>query len=120
MEKYNHILKGLGYSYIITLLILLGYNMVLTFTGVSGNTIAMVTSFITTFSAAVGGLYATKHIKEKGLAYGVLVGLIYILFLVLIVYLAQDNFVWDMMIFYKIALVSLAGGIGGVIGVNFK
>lgn len=120
MEKTNHVLKGLGYSYIVTLAVLLLYNLVLTFTTVSGNTIAMVTAFITTGSSAIGGFYASKHIKEKGLIYGLIVGLLYIVCLITIVYLAQENFEFDTDMLYKIFFTTLAGGIGGVLGVNFK
>lgn len=120
MEKTNHVLKGLGYSYIVTLAILLIYNLILTFTSVSGNSIAMVTAFITTMSSAFGGFYASKHIKEKGLIYGLIVGLLYIVCLMVIVYLAQEKFIFEAEMIYKIFLTTLAGGIGGVLGVNFK
>ena len=115
-----NILKGLGYSYILTLATLLIYNLALTFTSLSGNSIAMASSAITTASSAFGGFYASKNIKEKGLIYGLLVGLMYIVCLTLIVFLAKDSFVFEMDILYKVLLVSLAGGIGGVLGVNFK
>lgn len=120
MEKTNYILKGLGYSYILTLATLLIYNLALTFTSLSGNSIAMASSAITTASSAFGGFYASKNIKEKGLIYGLLVGLMYIVCLTLIVFLAKYSFVFEMDILYKVLLVSLAGGIGGVLGVNFK
>ncbi|MGL5756166.1 MAG: TIGR04086 family membrane protein [Paraclostridium sp.] len=120
MEKSNSIFKGLGYAYIITLTCLLTYNILLTFTGMSAESIAIATSIITTASAAFGGFYATMKIKEKGLLYGVLVGLLYILCLMIVVFLANDSFVFEMTMVYKILLISLAGGIGGVLGVNFK
>ena len=120
MEKSNNIFKGLGYAYIITLACLLTYNLVLTVTSMSANSIAVATSIITTISAAVGGFYASMKIKEKGLLYGVLVGLLYILCLMIVVFLANDSFVFEMTTLYKIILTSLAGGIGGVLGVNFK
>ena len=120
MEKSNHIFKGLGYAYILTLATLLIYNLILTFTSVSGSSIAMASSFITTISSAFGGFYASKHIKEKGLIYGLLVGLMYIVCLIVIVFLAKDQFTFDIDMLYKILLVSLSGGIGGVLGVNFK
>lgn len=120
MEKTNHVLKGLGYAYIITLAILLIYNLILTFTSVSGQSIAMVTSIITTVSSAFGGLYASKNIKEKGLVYGILVGLLYIICLMLVVFLAKDSFDFNVNVLYKVLLTCLSGGIGGVIGVNFK
>lgn len=120
MEKINHILKGLGYAYILTLVTLLIYNLFLTFTEVSGTSIAMASSFITTTSSAFGGFYVSKKIKEKGLIYGLLVGLIYIVCLMLIVFLAKDQFIFETDMLYKVVLVSISGGIGGVLGVNFK
>lgn len=120
MEKTNQILKGLGYSYILTLVALLIYNLALTFTSLSGSTIAMASSTITTVSSAFGGFYASKHIKEKGLIYGVLVGFMYIICLTLIVFLAKDSFAFEIDMLYNVLLVSLSGGIGGVLGVNFK
>lgn len=120
MEKSNSIFKGLGYSYLITLTCLLIYTGVITFTEVSGESIAMATSIITTISAAFGGFYSAKKIKENGLLYGILVGLFYIVFLMIVVFLAKDSFEFEITSIYKILLTSLAGGIGGVLGVNFK
>ena len=67
MEKSSSIFKGLGYAYIITLAALLIYNLLLTFTNISGSSIAMATASITTVSSAFGGFYASKNIKEKGI-----------------------------------------------------
>lgn len=120
MEKTNHIIKGLGYSYVLTLVTLLIYNAFLTFTSLSGDTIPVASSVITTLSSAIGGFYASKKIKEKGLLNGFLVGFIYISCLVLILYLAKDSFVFEIDMMYKVILVSLSGAIGGVLGVNFK
>ncbi|MGL5329552.1 MAG: TIGR04086 family membrane protein [Peptostreptococcaceae bacterium] len=120
MEKTNHVLKGLGYAYILTLAILLIYNLVLTFTDISGDTIAMVTAVITTVSSAFGGFYASKHIKEKGLMVGLVVGLLYIICLIAIVFLAKEKFAFEADMLYKTILTTISGGIGGVLGVNFK
>ncbi len=120
MTKATHILKGLGYSYIITLVVLLVYNLLLTYTSVPSDSISIVTSIITTFSAAYGGFYACNRIKENGLVYGFIVGISYIMLLIVMFYLAKENYIFDMIVLYKVILVSLAGGIGGVLGVNFK
>ena len=120
MTKTTHILKGLGYAYIITLIVLLVYNLLLTYTGLSADTVSIVTSFITTISAAFGGFYACKNIKEKGLIYGLLVGFLYIILLIVLFYLAREDYIFEITVLYKAILVSLAGGIGGVLGVNFK
>ncbi len=120
MQNYNHVARGLGYSYIITLLAVLVYNGVLTFTEVSSDTILVATAIITTVSVAIGAIYATMKISEKGLLYGLLVGISYAIVLLLTVYLAQDNFIWDSNLVYRVLTLSVAGGLGGVIGVNFK
>lgn len=120
MTKTIHVLKGLGYSYILTLIVLLIYNLLLTYTGLSADSISIVTSFITTISAAFGGFYACKNIKEKGLIFGFLVGLLYIILLIILFYLAKEDYIFDITVLYKAILVSISGGIGGVLGVNFK
>ena len=120
MTKTIHILKGLGYAYILTLIVLLIYNLLLTYRSISADSMSLVTSFITIISSAFGGFYACKHIKEKGLIYGFVVGITYILLLIVMFYLAEENYIFDITILYKAVLVSVAGGIGGVLGVNFK
>lgn len=120
MEKSNCIFKGLGYSYLITLVFLFIYNGVLTSTDLSGDSIALATSVITTLSSSFGGFYASKKIEEKGLFYGLIIGFSYISVLLLVSYLAKDSITLDVNTFYKVLLVTIAGGIGGVLGVNFK
>ena len=99
MKKMMHILKALGYSYMLTLIILLIYNLILTYTSISSNSITIVTSFITTISAAFGGFYACKHIKENGLVYGFMVGICYIVLLIILFYLAKENYIFDITLY---------------------
>ena len=63
--------------------------------------------------------YACKQIKEKGLLYGLLEGLLYIVFLIVLVFLAKENFSFEISMLYSVILTTVAGGIGGIIGVNF-
>ena len=67
MSKAISIFKGLGYAYIFTLIVILIYNALLTFTKISPDNMGLIVSIITTFGAAFGGFYACKQIKEKGL-----------------------------------------------------
>ena len=67
MSKAISIFKGLGYAYIFTLIVILIYNALLTFTKISSDNMGMIVSIITTFGSAFGGFYACKQIKEKGL-----------------------------------------------------
>ena len=52
--------------------------------------------------------------------YGFIVGICYIVLLIILFYLAKENYIFDITLLYKAILVSVSGGIGGVIGVNFK
>lgn len=119
MTKVINIFKGLGYAYIFTLIVILIYNALLTFTKLSADNTGLVVSIIMTFGSAFGGFYACKQIKEKGLIYGLLEGLLYIGFLVILVFLAKENFAFEVSVLYSVVLTTLAGGIGGIIGVNF-
>ena len=115
MNKAISIFKGLGYAYIFTLIVILIYNALLTFTKMSSDSMGLIVSIITTFGAAFGGFYACKQIKEKGL----LEGLLYIVFLIVLVFLAKENFSFEISMLYSVILTTVAGGIGGIIGVNF-
>ena len=112
MSKAISIFKGLGYAYIFTLIVILIYK-------ISPDNMGMIVSIITTFGSAFGGFYACKQIKEKGLIYGLLEGLLYIIFLIVLVFLAKENFSFQISMLYSVILTTLAGGIGGIIGVNF-
>ncbi|MGN1033801.1 MAG: TIGR04086 family membrane protein [Intestinibacter sp.] len=120
MSRIINIFKGLGYAYIFTLVVVLIYNALLTFTKLSSDNTGLVLSIIMTFGAAFGGFYACKQIKEKGMIYGLLEGLLYIIFLIILIFLAKENFSFEISMLYSIILTTLAGGIGGIIGVNFK
>lgn len=120
MSKAINIFKGLGYGYILSLIVILIYNALITFTKLSSDNMGLVVSFITIFGAAFGGFYACKGIKEKGLLYGLLEGLLYIVFLIVLVFLAKEKFVFQVSLIYNLVFTTIAGGIGGIIGVNFK
>ncbi|MDR1773413.1 MAG: TIGR04086 family membrane protein [Clostridioides sp.] len=120
IKKSNYIMKAICISYVLTLVILFLYNILLTFTDMNADMISIIASFITTVSAAVGGFYASKKIKEKGLINGLLVGISYILLIFITVFLLQDQFKFDISMLYRIFLMTCAGGVGGILGVNFK
>lgn len=119
MKKAISIFKGLGYAYIFTLIVILIYNALLTFTKMSSDNMGLAIGVITAFGAAFGGFYASKKIKEKGLIYGLLEGLLYIVFLIMLVFLAKESFSFEASVLYNVLLTTCAGGIGGIIGVNF-
>ena len=128
MSKAISIFKGLGYAYIFTLIVILIYNALLTFTKISSDNMGMIVSIITipgpvTDDGVVHRCtnfgWGVFSVKEKGLIYGLLEGLLYIIFLIVLVFLAKENFSFQISMLYSVILTTLAGGIGGIIGVNF-
>ncbi|WP_425060997.1 hypothetical protein SCACP_17640 [Sporomusa carbonis] len=73
---------------------------------------------VTTTSIFIGSVYATKQIEAKGLIIGCTVGIIYVIFSVGVgLELGQEQVSW-LMLGNKFAAGSLAGALGGFIGVN--
>ncbi len=73
---------------------------------------------VTMISIFIGSVYATKQTAAKGLFIGCTVGIIYVMFSVGVgLELGQEQVSW-LMLGNKFAAGSLAGALGGFIGVN--
>ncbi len=120
MKKAICFMKALGYSYLITIIFVLIYNLVLTYTSVSASTIPLMTSIILTLGIACAGFYMGYKNGSNGFLYGILAGALYVLFMIIMYFLAKENFKFEMNMLYKMLLNILSGGIGGIIGVNMK
>lgn len=130
MEKINNkdefskntfrILKGSIASIILTLILLLIFSILLTYTGISENTIKPVIIIISGISILVGSSISTLKINKNGMLNGGLVGLIYILVIYLLSSTAGAGFSFNLYSIIMITVSILMGIIGGIIGVNLK
>jgi putative membrane protein (TIGR04086 family) len=120
LKRATYFLKALGYSYLITIVLVLIYNLVLTYTSVSVSTMPLMTSIIVTLGIACAGFYIGYKNGSDGFLYGILAGALYVLFMIIMYFLANENFKFEMNMLYKMLLNTLTGGIGGIIGVNMK
>ena len=68
----------------------------------------------------IGSQITTSHIKKNGIINGVLVGLIYIMFLYLLSSVISKNFAVNSYAIIMIITSIIIGGLGGIIGVNIK
>lgn len=112
------ILKGTGLAVAITLVLLLIYSCLLTYTKLNENTMPAVVIVITAFSILAGSFVSSINIKKNGLTNGALVGLIYILVIYLLSSTISGNFGFTLTSVIMIIASILAGAIGGIIGVN--
>ena len=124
MEKENkqiiNIVKGVGISLISTLLLLIIFSIILTFTSIPENVINPVIIILTAISILFGSSITNMKIKKNGLLNGGIIGGIYMV----IIYLISSILNWDFSINLE-ALIFIAVGIifgllGGIIGVNKK
>lgn len=114
------ILKGSLISIIATIVLLMIFAVVLTYSNINENSMPTVIIVVTALCILVGSQITTSKIKRNGIVNGALVGAIYILALYLISSIISKDFSLN---FYSIIMMAtsiLIGGIGGIIGVNKK
>lgn len=113
------IIKELILSILITLILIFILSLVVSQTSVSEKVIMPATIGIVTFSLLIGGFRSSKAKKEKGIIYGGLLGIIYMIILYLISSFSNFDFSLNLNSIIMIILGILGGAIGGILGVNF-
>lgn len=118
--NFVRVLKGSVASVFITVVLLLIYSALLTYTSINENTMPIFIIAITAISILIGSLISSLNIKKNGLTNGALVGLIYILVIYLLSSIIGQNFSLNMYSIIMIIASVIAGAIGGIIGVNIR
>ena len=122
-EKGNNIKrirKGSFFSIVITLIGLLVYSIILSYTSISESTMPATIIIITAVSILIGSTISTSNIKKNGIVNGVLVGIIYIAIIYLISSIVTGNFLLNTNSIIMVIASVLTGALGGIIGVNKK
>lgn len=117
-KSIKNILVGSGLAVIITLVLLLIFAAILTYTDVKENTIKPVIIVVTAISILMGSGISTRKIKKRGLINGGIVGLIYVLAIYLLSSFTGSGFELNMYSIIMIVAGVMAGILGGIIGVN--
>lgn len=115
-----NIVKGIIFSYAISLLLLFIFSVLLTYTSISESTIAPVILVITIISIIIGSSISSSKIRKNGLINGGVIGFLYIIALYLISSLMQTGFALNLYAILMIVFSILSGMIGGIVGVNLK
>lgn len=119
-QMIKNIIKGVGISFISTIIFLFIYACILTFTNIGENTMNTVIILITAISILIGSSIVNCKIKKNGLINGGLVGGIYLLLIYLISSILNWKFGLDVQSLILIGIGIIFGIIGGIIGVNKK
>ena len=119
-SKLVKILKGSAISILTTLVFLIIFAALLTYTNINENAMPTVIIIVTALSILIGSEISASMIKKNGILNGTLVGIIYIVLLYLISSVVTRNFSLNKYSIIMIATSIIIGGIGGIIGVNKK
>jgi len=120
LENGVRIIKGSITSIVVTLIFLLIFAFLLTYTNIQESLINPVIIVVTAISILLGSSISTMKIKKNGFLNGACVGIIYILTIYLISSLTGTGFSLEINSIIMIISSIIAGMIGGIIGVNLK
>ena len=112
------IIKGSLLSIIVSVIFLIVFAMLLTYTSLSENTITPIVLAIVGLSILLGSYLSTKKINKKGILNGAMVGIIYMLILYIISSVIFMDFSINASSIIMIICGIIAGIIGGIVGVN--
>lgn len=115
-----NILKGVGISLIATVIMLIIFSIILTYTNIKESAINPVIMIITAISILIGSSLGNIKIKKNGLINGGLIGGIYIITIYLISSILNWKFSLNIQSIIMITVAIIFGILGGIIGVNKK
>lgn len=115
-----NILKGVGISLLFTVILLIIFSIILTYTNIQENVINPVIMVITAISILIGSSLGNIKIRKNGLINGGAIGGIYILTIYLISSILNWRFYLNIQSIIMIATAIVFGILGGIIGVNRK
>jgi len=119
-SRLSSLVSGVLVGYAITCIIFLGYSLLITYTSLTDEKMPLVVAGATLISVIVAGFDAAKGAENKGWFWGIMAGLVYALILMLIMTLVLKGFAVDSRTATVLVLSLAGGGLGGVIGINFK
>ena len=112
------IVKGSLLAIIVSVIFLIIFAVLLTYTNLSENSITPVVLAIVGLSILMGSYLSTKKIQQNGILNGAIVGIIYMLILYIVSSVIFMDFSFSASSLIMIGCGMIAGIIGGIIGVN--
>ena len=115
-----NILKGVGISLIATVIMLIIFSIILTYTNIQESAINPVIMIITAISILIGSSLGNTKIRKNVLINGGIIGGIYIITIYLISSILNWKFSLNIQSIIMIITAVVFGILGGIIGVNRK
>ncbi len=119
-SKLITMLVSISIAFAITAIIFIGYAILITYSNVGEEHLTLVITATSIISIVVAGFDMAKSCENKGWLWGIISGLIYALILIIIGIFAANKTVFTSQTLMLILLSAASGGVGGIIGINFK
>lgn len=119
-KTIKNIMKGTGIALITTVLLLLIFSIILTYTNIEENVINPVIMIVTAISILLGSSLGNIKIKKNGLINGGIIGALYIITIYLISSILNWKFSLNIQSIFMIIISIVFGILGGILGVNRK
>ena len=111
-------IKSIIISVLCSLFFILILSILLSTTDLKENIINPTVIFISSISTSIGGFLISKKIKKKGIIYGAILGIIYMLIMYIFSSITNMNFSLNLNAIIMIGFGILGGALGGILGVN--
>lgn len=115
-----NVLKGAGIALLTTVILLIIFSLLLTYTNIQENVINPVIIMITAVSILIGSSIGIGKMKKDGLINGAIVGVVYMIVIYLISSILNWKFKLNIQSIIMIGIGIAFGILGGIIGVNRK
>jgi putative membrane protein (TIGR04086 family) len=112
--------KGLFISILISLILILIYGLLLTYTGISESSMPTVIMVITIISIGLSSIYVAMRVTSRGWLNGAITGLLYMIIVFLISLLFKTGISMDKFILFRMLMGFIIGALAGIIGINLK
>jgi putative membrane protein (TIGR04086 family) len=119
-SQFNALISGVLIGYAITCLVIITYALLITYSSLTGQNLPLVVTITSLLSVIVAGFDAAKGAKNRGWIWGIIAGIIYAIILVSLGIWINKGFVIDSRTITLVILCIAGGGLGGVMGINFK
>lgn len=118
MASISNVIKGTIISFMTTIIFLLIFSVIFTYTNISESFITPTIIVITAISIFIGSTISNSKMQKNGLLNGAIIGGIYLIGIYIISSIINQKFALSMQSIAMIISGMICGMFGGILGVN--
>lgn len=119
-SQLNALVSGVLISYAITCIAFIAVALALTHTSLQESSVPLIITIVCIVAVFIAGFDASRVAEKNGWLWGIIAGAIYVFILFCILTWVSKEFTMDVRKITLLVLSLAGGGLGGVIGINFK